>query len=263
MLISMFFRQAPINAVIVTFLTAAFCPVLSAADRPNIIFFLSDDQRSDFLGCAGHPIVKTPILDDLAKRGVRFENAFVTTSICAASRASLLTGTVERTHGYTFGKPPVQRSLTDASYPALLQKNGYRTGFVGKYGIADYPFAKMMMFDSFVPVGRRPTFRKMEDGSERHFTEIAGDKAIEFIEDSADGQPFCLSVSFNASHAEDGDKRPGIGHFPWPKAEDGHYDDVEIPAPRHSDPAVFDSHPEFMKESMNRDRFFWPSAAKG
>jgi len=75
--------------------------------RPNILFLLIDDQRNDTLGCAGHPIIKTPVIDSLAAEGVRFRNAFVTTSICAASRASILTGLYERTHGYTFGKPLV------------------------------------------------------------------------------------------------------------------------------------------------------------
>ena len=79
----------------------------ASSDRPNIVFILVDDQRNDTLGCAGHPILKTPNVDQLAAEGVRFRNMFVTTSICAASRASIFTGLHERTHGYTFGKPPV------------------------------------------------------------------------------------------------------------------------------------------------------------
>ena len=59
---------------------------LRAAERPNVIFILTDDQRFDLLGCAGHPILKTPNIDRLAKRGVRFRNMFVSTSICAAIR---------------------------------------------------------------------------------------------------------------------------------------------------------------------------------
>ena len=109
--------------------------VVSASQAPNIIFFLSDDHRSDFLGCAGNGIVQTPRLDQLAAEGVRFNNAFVTTSICAASRASLFTGLVERSHRYTFGTPPISKDLTDRSYVQLLRKAGYRTGFVGKFGV--------------------------------------------------------------------------------------------------------------------------------
>ncbi|SVC95630.1 uncharacterized protein METZ01_LOCUS348484, partial [marine metagenome] len=84
---------------------AAF--VVQAAQRPNIIFFLSDDHRWDRLSCAGHPVLKTPNIDQLAAEGARFPNMFVTTSICAASRATIFTGLYERTHGYTFGTPPI------------------------------------------------------------------------------------------------------------------------------------------------------------
>src|SRR5690606_1453770 len=74
------------------------------AARPNIIFILTDDQRADAIGYAGNAIIKTPEMDRLARAGVYFEKALVTTPICAASRASLLTGLYERTHGYTFGQ---------------------------------------------------------------------------------------------------------------------------------------------------------------
>ncbi len=229
-----------------------------AAKKPNILFFLVDDQRNDTLGCAGHKIIKTPIVDSLAARGVRFDTMFVTTSICAASRASIFTGLHERTHGYTFGKPAVSEKHTAASYPVLLKKAGYRTGFIGKFGVRMAKGATSAMFDMYSPHGRGPYFKKQPDGSKRHETEIAGDKAVKFIgDDTAGKKPWCLSVSFNASHAEDGDKRPGIGHFPWPKAVDGMYDDINVPAPRLSEPEVFAAHPEFMKTSMNRARFFW------
>ena len=64
--------------------------------RPNILFLLTDNQRADPLGCAGHPLLRTPHLDRLAARGVRFANAFATTPVCAASRASYLCGVYER-----------------------------------------------------------------------------------------------------------------------------------------------------------------------
>jgi len=80
-------------------LTSSFADAQESSNRPNILFFLVDDQRNHTLGCAGHPIVKTPNVDSLARDGVRFSNAFVTTAICAASRASIFTGPVERTHG--------------------------------------------------------------------------------------------------------------------------------------------------------------------
>ncbi len=228
---------------------------LTAQDAPpNIIFFLSDDHRADFLSCAGHPILKTPVLDRLAAQGTRFENAFVTTSICAASRASILTGLHERTHKFTFGTPPISKAHTQESYPAMLRKAGYKTGFVGKFGVGVEKGEREVMFDFFKPLNRSPYFKKQADGTLRHVTEIAGDEAIAFLKKQSKERPFCLSVSFNAAHAEDGDKK---NHFPWPKAEDGLYNDVTIPAPRYSSPDVFANHPEFLKKSMNRDRWFW------
>ena len=228
-----------------------------STSAPNIIFFLSDDHRWDRMGCAGHPYLKTPTMDRLAAQGVRFSNMFVTTSICAASRATLLTGLYERTHGYTFGTPPISDAHWRSSYPTLLQQNGYRTGFVGKFGVSVAGAAHRKSFDYFRPLNRNPYFHTLPDGSKRHESEVAGDKAIEFLSTCRPDQPFCLSVSFNAAHAEDGDKRPGVGHYPWPRAVDGMYEDIAIPSPRLSSPAIFAAHPDFLKQSMNRDRFFW------
>ncbi len=69
-----------------------------AARRPNIVFILTDDQRYDAMSCAGHPWLKTPNMDRLAKEGVLFNNAFVTTSLCSPSRGSFLTGCYAHTH---------------------------------------------------------------------------------------------------------------------------------------------------------------------
>ena len=233
-------------------LAAARMP--AAESRPNIIFFLSDDQRADFLGCAGHPILKTPTIDRLAKEGVRFENMFVTTSICAASRATIFSGLYERTHRYTFGTPPMDPTHIENSYPARLRKAGYRTGFVGKFGVNVQRGATDEMFDYFAPLNRNPYFKKQPDGSVRHVTEIAGDKAIDFLKGPQKDTPFCLSVSFNAAHAEDSDK---IDHYPWPKAVDGLYEGAAMPLPRLNDPAIYESQPDFLKKSLNRERWFW------
>ena len=227
--------------------------IADGADRPNMIFFLSDDQRADFLGCAGHPILKTPNLDKLASQGTRFENAFVTTSICAASRATLLTGMWERSHKFTFGTPPIADHFTLNSYPAVLKRDGYRTGFVGKFGVKVSKGMQDEMFDSYVPLNRNPYFKKQADGTKRHLTNIAGDKAIEFIEGCSKDQPFCLSVSFNAAHAEDSDKKD---HYPWPPEEDGLYDDVTIPSPL-VDINFWEELPELFHNGMHRDRWFW------
>ncbi len=85
-------------------------------ERPNIVFVLSDNQNWKFMGCAGHPFLETPNMDRLAREGVLFTNAFVTTSLCSPSRASFLTGKYAHTHG-------VQNNFTpwDGSHPTFLE----------------------------------------------------------------------------------------------------------------------------------------------
>ena len=230
-----------------------------AADRPNILFFFADDQRNDTLGCAGHPIIKSPNIDALAQQGVRFENAFVAHPICWVSRTTILTGR----HARSFGsptKPDQARAEALAEFlPDQLGKAGYHTAFYGKWH-AKMPagFKPEEHFDDFERIFRNPYFKKMPDGSLRHESEVIGDRAVSFLERQKDSdEPFYLSLWFNAAHAEDGDKRPGIGHFPWPKAVDGMYDDLEVPAPRLSDGSIYEQHPQFLKDSINRERYFW------
>ena len=221
------------------------------SDRPNIIFLLTDDQRWKALGCAGNPIIKTPNMDFLAQNGVRFEKAFVTTPICAASRASLFTGLYERTHGYTFTKPPIAENYLYHSYPYLLRQAGYQTGFVGKFGVNVEKKLIREMFDSFKP-SQYPYFKEI-DGKKIHLTDINMDNAISFVRNVEKGQPFCLSVSTWAPHADDGAEE----QYFWPEACDDLYRDVTIPEPGLSDPAFFEAMPEFAKESMNRIRWYW------
>ena len=230
-------------------------------EKPNILFVLIDDQRNDVMSCAGHPIVKTPTVDKLAEKGHRFLNSFVTTPICAASRASIFTGLYESKHNYTFGKDPIKEEFSTSSYPFLLRKAGYRTGFVGKFGVKleeqDSIIAEMFDFYEPSPINA-PHFVKQPDGSMKHSAEVWGDKAIEFIDTQTSDKPFCLSISFNSVHAVDNNHTPGNdGHYPYPKAVASMYEDVEMPQPKLSDPEIFDNHPEFLKNSLNRERYFW------
>lgn len=232
---------------------------LTKATRPNILFFFADDQRNHTLGCAGHPIVKTPNIDRLATAGVRFENAFVSTSTCWVSRACLFTGCYERKHLYraSASSKVLNPDLCATSYFSVLKKAGYRTGHIGKEHVSIAADSAAIMFDVRRKLSRNPYLKKQDDGSERHTTQILGDWGLEFLTDQPKDQPFCLTVSFNATHAEDGDKRPGIGHYPWPKVMHGRYDDQEMPLPSLNDPAIYESQPKFLKKSINRERFFW------
>jgi arylsulfatase A-like enzyme len=230
---------------------------------PNILFILVDDQRNDTLGCAGHPVIKTPHIDRLAERGVHFENAYVNTPICMSSRATIFTGMTETGHGYTGGGPPaipVQTMDVDTSFPLLLRKAGYRSGFYGKQHVK---FAKSnttamtRMFDDHKVYNGGPHFVEMPDGSKRHTADLIAVRSVEFIRSQNKDQPFCLYMSFNIAHARDGDHRPGIGHFPWPKSADGLYDDIIPAPPRLGDPKYFEMQPDFLKKSLNRERWFW------
>ncbi|HXZ34548.1 MAG TPA: sulfatase-like hydrolase/transferase, partial [Thermodesulfobacteriota bacterium] len=105
--------------------------VLGAEKRPNILFILSDDHRWDAMGNMGHPFIQTPSLDRLAKEGVRFNNAFVTTPLCSPSRASFLTGQYPHRHGVKNNLTPWNdRNIT---FLELLKKAGYKNAFIGKW----------------------------------------------------------------------------------------------------------------------------------
>jgi len=227
--------------------------------RPNIIVILVDDLRWDDFGAGGHPFVETPNIDRLAARGTRFSNSYVSQAICWVSRTTILTGLTGRSYGtpgrHDAARPDAVREL----YVDLLRKAGYRTGFAGKWH-AKMPkgFKPQDHFDEFEKIFRNPYFKTMPDGSKRHTTELIGDRGIAFLKSHRGKEsPFCLNLWFNAGHAEDRDREPGAGHYPWPKAMDGKYDDLKIPAPRLSDPAIFEAHPEFFKISNHRERFHW------
>jgi len=228
------------------------------APRPNIIFLLADDQRHDVLGCYGNELIETPCIDALAAEGIRFDNVFTQVPICAASRASLFSGLSQRTHGYNFGELPIPRQYIASSYPMRLKAAGYRIGFAGKYGMAFEEPGLKKEFDFFRRIGRNPYLHTMADGSLRHETDLCADAAIEFIQSTPKGQPFCMSVSFNASHAEDSDLRPGY-HFQWPESADGMYEAITMPPPSLADHKYFAALPSFLKtpSNLNRYRFGW------
>lgn len=102
--------------------------------RPNIVFLLADDLAVRGVACYGNADVHTPHLDRLAADGMRFLNHYDTTSICMASRCSILTGLYEYRHGCNFDHGNLERRFIERSYPVLLRQAGYFTGFAGKIG---------------------------------------------------------------------------------------------------------------------------------
>jgi len=219
--------------------------------RPNIIFILTDDHRWDAMHCAGNPIIYTPNLDRLALDGIRFQNAFVTTPICAASRASILTGLYERTHTYTFTKPPIAPGLLKETYPYMLRKSGYHTGFIGKFGVSVEKGWVDSLFD-YSKFTAYPYWKEV-NGKRIHLTDLHGEYATGFLDSCKPDQPFCLSVSFWAPHAVDESKE----QYFWPEWCDTLYKNAVIPLPRTSTPEVFNSHPDFVRNSFSRERWYW------
>ena len=227
-------------------------PTEAAKEPPNIIFLLTDDQRADTMGCAGNPIIQTPNMDEMAQHGVRFANAFVTTSICASSRASIFTGQWTRRHGINDFKTPFSEAALAQTYPMLLRGAGYRIGFIGKYGVGakkDLPVDQYDYWKGFPGQGKYEN--KDEDGNYKHLTQIMGEQAIEFLQGCSKEQPFCLSVSFKAPHCQDGDPR----QFIYDPAYEDLYKDVTIPTGEKMERRFFDALPEFLQTSEARARW--------
>src|SRR5438067_1972136 len=157
---------------------AGLLALTPAADRPpNLVVLLADDLRADALGCAGNALVRTPHIDALAAAGTRFNNAFVTTSICAVSRASIFSGQNARRHGINDFQTAFSPAAFAQTYPALLRKAGYRTGFIGKYGVGTaMPTAEFDFWRGFPVQGRY-----FEPPIEGHLTQRMGDAALEFL----------------------------------------------------------------------------------
>ncbi|MHC5118639.1 MAG: sulfatase family protein [Planctomycetota bacterium] len=98
--------------------------------RPNIVFFLADDISQEDFGCYGHPTIKTPNVDALAANGLRFDNAYLTTSSCSPSRCSIITGR----YPHNTGAPELSQKLPESQtrFPGLLREAGYYTVLAGK-----------------------------------------------------------------------------------------------------------------------------------
>jgi N-acetylglucosamine-6-sulfatase len=173
--------------------------------KPNIVFILNDDQAWNLLGKDGrYPFMKTPNLDRLGHESMIFENAFVTTSLCSPSRASILTGSYAHKHGvyvneYSDPNPEVP------FLPKILQKAGYNTAFIGKWHMKDGAeprdgFDYWLSFD-----GQGQYFDPALNENGRDFTEkgymtdILTDYALRWIKQPKE-KPFCLFLWHKAVH---------------------------------------------------------------
>ncbi len=223
-------------------------PVSARAAAPmNVLVLLADDWRFDTLGCAGNPVVKTPQLDRLAGEGFRFTENCVTTSICGVSRACLFTGQWMSRHGNQAMKE--FKTPWAETYPGLLRANGYFVGHIGKWHNGKFPTEN---FD-FGRAYSGTHWIKQPDGSPIHVTKKNENDALEFLRTRPPGKPFCLTLAFFATHAEDGNPKQ---YLPQPESM-ALYQNVTIPVPKTATDAAFRKLPPFIANENNEGRVRW------
>jgi arylsulfatase A-like enzyme len=199
---------------LVTLLLASYNSTSTAQNRatakpPNIVFIMSDDHAAQAISAYGSKLIKTPNIDRLAKEGMKFENCFVTNSICTPSRAAIITGKYSHLNGV-----PVFNHL-DTGRPMLskyLQRAGYYTGIIGKWHLGGQnPYTpengKPAGFDYwnilpgqgayFDPVMIEMGERKNHKG---YVTDIITDLAIDFVKNRPQDKPFFLMYHHKAPH---------------------------------------------------------------
>lgn len=194
-----------------------------AAKQPNIIFLFADDMRFDAMNWAWleQGELKTPNLDRLAGKGMRFTNAYNTTAICMASRAQVMAGQYEFSTGTNFEHGNMNYEQWEQCYPMLLKNAGYRTGFAGKFGfhVMDPDGSKGShetvkgAFDWWGGWMGQGSYRIEENAhaaayfekygkTSEHTTYALGMMGRDFVDAAAhDKRPFCLSISFKAPHS--------------------------------------------------------------
>ncbi len=217
--------------------------------RPNVVLLLTDDQRWDALGCMGNPILQTPHVDRLSREGVTFVNNFVTTSICMVSRASMFTGQYLSTHGINEFAAQLTPGIFARSYPGVFRAAGYRTGFIGKWGLDRQPLpADQFDYWKGFP-GQGHYFPEGPNGP--HLNTVMGRQALEFLSGCTKDRPFFLQVSFKAPHVQDQDPK----QFLDDPADAALYRDITIPPPRNADPRYISTLPISVHRSENRRRW--------
>ena len=169
--------------------------------RPNIIYIMTDDHTRQALSLYGSKLINTPNMDRIGREGIRFDRAFVTNSICAPSRAVLLTGKYSHLNGLRDNHDTFDGA--QMTFPKLLQAGGYQTFLVGKWHLKTPPTG----FDYWnVLPGQgdyyNPRMIEMGDTSSHtgYTTDIITDFAIQAIDSMDQSKPFCLLYHHKAPH---------------------------------------------------------------
>lgn len=195
------------------------CAAAHGKQRPNIIYILTDDQRYDELGFM-NPILDTPHMNRLAKEGTHFRNAFVTTSLCSPSRASILTGLYMHNHGVVDNNKPPREGTR--YFPEYLQEAGYTTGFFGKWHMGEHLSSNRKLddpqpgFDRWVSFAGQGHYYPQGEQGKTHTLNVDGktvpqkgyitdeltDYAIEWLNTREIDKPFFMYLSHKAVHAD-------------------------------------------------------------
>lgn len=196
-------------------------------NTPNLLFIMSDDHASHAISAYGSRINHTPNLDRIASQGVRMDSAFCTNSICAPSRAAILTGTYNHINGVTTLDTPLDNSHW--TFVNALRDNGYQTALFGKWHLGHKSGSEPDMFERWrVLPGQghyhNPVFVDSENGIDEvggYVTELITDDCIDWLSHKKGDKPFALFCHHKAPHRH---WEPDAKHFSM-------YDDIEIPYP--------------------------------
>lgn len=228
------------------------------AQRANVLFVLADDLANWGLNCYGNPDARTPVIDGLAERGVRFSHFFCTSPVCSPSRASIYTGLIPSQHGVHdwvsgahSGDDGVDFLQGRATIVETLADRGYRAAMIGKWhlGASDRPRAGFVHWFAHErgggPYYGAPMFRDdRAETAEGYISDVLAEEALEFIDaESANDSPFWLSLHFTAPH------HPWIDSHPSELVE--LYADTEFPViPREAaHPWLLRTNPEVAEAS--------------
>ena len=194
------------------------------AQRPNIVFIMSDDHASKAISCYDGSINKTPQIDRIANNGVRFTNCFCTNAVSGPSRAVILTGQLSHINGMINNE--VVFDSASLTLPKVLRANGYQTAIIGKWHLKSEPtgfdFWKVLpgQGEYFNPDFIENGKRKREKG---YVTDLVTDYALQWMNQRDTTRPFFIMIHNKAPHR------------PWlPKPENATmYDTVNIPLPEN------------------------------
>lgn len=172
------------------FALALLCSTrLPAQQQPNIIIFIGDDISYNDFGCYGHPVIRTPNIDRLAKNGLRFTNAFLTTSSCSPSRTSIITGR----YPHNTGAAELHSDLAknQIPFPRLLKNAGYYTAQAGKWHFGSNRKTGDAMSGSFDRTGGHAGDGGGQSGAERW---------VEYVRERPAGKPFFMWFAAHDAH---------------------------------------------------------------